>query len=332
MCPRAADPGRGGPARPALSLPDWPAHIGGDEQAPLQRFEEAEEAEGPGEADARQGVPARDRSDRSGARGPAQSGDQPRRGRGGARRPACGRRPTICATAAPTSPPPTWRASRPRPASARCRSRPTATMPSCGASAVELARILGIEGDESEGGTPSPSPGGGGSTTATASRGRGGGDGQLAEPPLTPTRLAPLGDLPPPGGGGRRACGTPGTYTMHARSRRDPRRGGRRTRYPRTDAGRRRQAAHHSSCCCARAAPISSANAGTPRLWTPHRPPRPEKSEGGMPLQARHPTTSRPATSRTAIAELVDGRRRATSATRCCSASPARARPSPWPR
>ena len=64
--------------------------------------------------------------------------------------------------------------------------------------------------------------------------------------------------------------------------------------------------------------------------FMPHRPPRPEKSEGGIPFKLvsdYEPKGDQP----TAIAELVDGVSR-TSATRCCSASPARARPSPWPR
>ena len=62
--------------------------------------------------------------------------------------------------------------------------------------------------------------------------------------------------------------------------------------------------------------------------WVPHRPPRPEKSEGGIAPDRREfePKGDQP----TAIAELVAGVKRSTSATRCCSASPARARPSPW--
>ena len=62
--------------------------------------------------------------------------------------------------------------------------------------------------------------------------------------------------------------------------------------------------------------------------FTPHRPPRPDKSEGGIAFKLvseYEPKGDQP----TAIAELVDGRQRSTSATRCCSASPARARPSP---
>jgi excinuclease ABC subunit B len=67
------------------------------------------------------------------------------------------------------------------------------------------------------------------------------------------------------------------------------------------------------------------------KTWTPHRPERPEKSEGGIPfkLVSEYEPQGRPA----------HRHRRAcrrhpvmASATRCCSASPARARPSPWPR
>ena len=64
--------------------------------------------------------------------------------------------------------------------------------------------------------------------------------------------------------------------------------------------------------------------------WLPHRPPRPDKSEGGRRFRVVsefEPKGDQPQ----AIEELVKGVR-ARSATRCCSASPARARPSPWPR
>lgn len=66
------------------------------------------------------------------------------------------------------------------------------------------------------------------------------------------------------------------------------------------------------------------------KLWTPHRPARPDKSEGGISLKMvtdYQPSGDQP----TAIADLVDGLSPA-SATRCCSASPAPAKPSPWPR
>ena len=67
------------------------------------------------------------------------------------------------------------------------------------------------------------------------------------------------------------------------------------------------------------------------QIWTPHRPARPEKSEGGIALVMQ--TEYQPAGDQpTAIAELVAGVARRANATRCCSASPAPARPSPWPR
>ena len=65
--------------------------------------------------------------------------------------------------------------------------------------------------------------------------------------------------------------------------------------------------------------------------WTPHRPPRPEKSEGGAALrhQVRIRAEGRPAAARSTNWSRASS---ATTAPRCCSASPARARPSPWPR
>ena len=70
---------------------------------------------------------------------------------------------------------------------------------------------------------------------------------------------------------------------------------------------------------------------GQMKIWTPHRPPRPEKSEGGVPL--RHQVRIR-AEGRPAHRDRRTGRghQRATTAPRCCSASPAPARPTPWPR
>ncbi len=69
---------------------------------------------------------------------------------------------------------------------------------------------------------------------------------------------------------------------------------------------------------------------GQVKIWTPHRPPRPEKSEGGVRFVIKseyEPKGDQP----TAIAELVEGIR-ATTARRCCSASPVPARPTPWRR
>ena len=64
--------------------------------------------------------------------------------------------------------------------------------------------------------------------------------------------------------------------------------------------------------------------------WVPHRPARPEKSEGGVRFELvseYQPQGDQPR----AIDELAAGLRR-TSATRCCSASPAREKLSPWRR
>ena len=68
-----------------------------------------------------------------------------------------------------------------------------------------------------------------------------------------------------------------------------------------------------------------------PTLWTPHRPARPEKIEGGRRVQAgqRLRARRRPADRHRRARR---GRRERASTTRCCSASPAPARPSPWPR
>ena len=69
---------------------------------------------------------------------------------------------------------------------------------------------------------------------------------------------------------------------------------------------------------------------GQIKIWTPHRPPRPEKSEGGVPFVIKseyEPKGDQP----TAIKDLVEAFR-ATTARRCCSASPVPARPTPWPR
>jgi excinuclease ABC subunit B len=65
---------------------------------------------------------------------------------------------------------------------------------------------------------------------------------------------------------------------------------------------------------------------GALKVWTPHRPPRPEKSEGGVRFEIKseyQPKGDQP----TAIAELVEGIQRNDR-----SASPEAARPTPWPR
>ena len=70
---------------------------------------------------------------------------------------------------------------------------------------------------------------------------------------------------------------------------------------------------------------------GQVKIWTPHRPPRPEKSEGGVRFVIKseyEPKGDQPDRDQ----GTGRGHLRATTAPRCCSASPARARPTPWPR
>jgi excinuclease ABC subunit B len=67
-----------------------------------------------------------------------------------------------------------------------------------------------------------------------------------------------------------------------------------------------------------------------PMLWKPHRPARPDKSRAGQRFKLvsdYEPAGDQP----TAIRELVAGLE-GPSTSRCCWASPAPARPSPWPR
>ena len=77
--------------------------------------------------------------------------------------------------------------------------------------------------------------------------------------------------------------------------------------------------------------PEFASAAGDAKVWTPHRPPRPEKSEGGQKfvIKSDFEPQGRPADTRSRIWSRASS---AATARRCCSASPARARPSPWPR
>ena len=75
----------------------------------------------------------------------------------------------------------------------------------------------------------------------------------------------------------------------------------------------------------------SLAEPETGEAFVPHKPARPDKAEGGK-RSSWSRTMSRRATSRPAIRELVEGIGENGEAARCSSASPARARPSPWPR
>ena len=76
---------------------------------------------------------------------------------------------------------------------------------------------------------------------------------------------------------------------------------------------------------------IDPAYTATPiSQFVPHRPARPEKSEGGRKFKLvseYQPAGDQP----TAIKELVRASR-PMSATRCCWVSPAAARPTPWRR
>ena len=161
----------------------------------------------------------------------------------------------------------------------------------------ELARILGIEGDDAGGdGTPSPSPAGGGSASE-ASR------GGVTEPQRR---------SPPPGA--LRAPTSPlqgevevSKHTVYG---------------DRDDTVRRPRPARPELADFGVAATAQSLDRllregraeflderGVPRVWTPHRPPRPEKSEGGVPFVVKsefEPQGDQP----TAIAELVEGANR----------------------
>ena len=73
----------------------------------------------------------------------------------------------------------------------------------------------------------------------------------------------------------------------------------------------------------------------TSASYVPHKPQRPEKSDGGRPFRIQseyQPAGDQP----TAIADLVEGigpdANNGGSAPRSCSGSPAAARLSPWPR
>ena len=108
--------------------------------------------------------------------------------------------------------------------------------------------------------------------------------------------------------------------------------GPRKYRLPRPICRRSRAASAASQPAVARpAAARGPAGIRPAGPWTPHRPPRPEKSEGGS--QLRHQVRLR-AEGRPAAGDQGPGRGRAaaTTARRCCSASPAPARPSPWRR
>jgi excinuclease ABC subunit B len=183
----------------------------------------------------------------------------------------------------------------------------------------ELARILGIEGDEGQEGSESassPSPAGGGSA---AEGGRGGvadSPNRRSPPPgalRAPTPDQVRGGLSPlQGAVGAELQGEVGAepaskYTIEG---------------DRDETVRRPRPAHAPLTTPGVAATAQSLEAllregrrefldeaGTPRVWTPHRPPRPEKSEGGVPFVVKseyEPKGDQPQ----AIAELVEGAKR----------------------
>ncbi|GAA0007213.1 hypothetical protein BRDID11002_72190 [Bradyrhizobium diazoefficiens] len=76
---------------------------------------------------------------------------------------------------------------------------------------------------------------------------------------------------------------------------------------------------------------------GSTKVWTPHRPPRPEKSEGGVRFEIKshyEPRGDQPTRAATSRPRSPSSSRAssATTAAKCCSASPEAARPTPWPR
>ena len=166
----------------------------------------------------------------------------------------------------------------------------------------ELARILGIEGDEGDEGTAPaspPSPAGGGS----AAEGGRGGVAESRAGELTPTRRAARADPPPSRG---RWAPSPGRANTPFEGDRDTT--VRRPRPAPVALGEMGVAATAQSLDKllreGRAEFLD--DAGAPRVWTPHRPPRPEKSEGGISFVVKseyEPKGDQP----TAIAELVEG-------------------------
>jgi excinuclease ABC subunit B len=170
----------------------------------------------------------------------------------------------------------------------------------------ELARILGIERDEGDAGDVSPSPAGGGSRGPGArgggARAAGGGGGGTPPPPPGPLRgpTSPLqGEV-----GAEPAAGK---YIIRG-DRDETVRRARQAQAPLTTPGVAATAQSLERLLREGRAEFLD-DAGTPRVWTPHRPPRPEKSEGGVPFVVKseyEPKGDQPQ----AIAELVEGAKR----------------------
>src|SRR6266852_426351 len=162
----------------------------------------------------------------------------------------------------------------------------------------ELARILGIESDDGGTAPELPSPLGGGV----------GGGGPSIEESASTNTATPLPNPPPQGGREREAApGASEPHTVHGHH----------------DATvRRPRVARPDLSSIGVAATARSLEAllregrrefldehGAPRVWTPHRPPRPEKTEGGVRFVIEsdfEPKGDQPQ----AIKELVEGVRR----------------------
>src|SRR6266852_4367129 len=162
----------------------------------------------------------------------------------------------------------------------------------------ELARILGIESDDGGTAPELPSPLGGGV----------GGGGPSIEESASTNTATPLPNPPPQGGREREAApGASEPHTVHGHH----------------DATvRRPRVARPDITSIGVAATARSLEAllregrrefldehGAPRVWTPHRPPRPEKTEGGVRFVIEsdfEPKGDQPE----AIRELVEGVKR----------------------
>ena len=295
------EPVRKSPTRAALSPPCSGGHIRGMAKSPGKPPQKRDPAKHSKKDPAR---PTRAKAarpdlvaDRAGAGATAQSGDRPGYGRARVRRPGC-------------KPPPDNSFDRRRDFSEAHRARKSTqgfgeapqsgyvakTPVSPGELDPDLARALGIDGRQAKttrapptqrqvSPLPSPLRGGvGGGDPADDARAR---DQQL---PPSPT--------PPPQGGREQT--------------------GRAARESRADGTRRTQVVprHHRfvghrirAGIIAARGPAGIRRAGRAKIWTPHRPPRPEKSEGGK-RSSSSPTSSPRATSRTAIRDLVEGVKR----------------------
>ena len=162
----------------------------------------------------------------------------------------------------------------------------------------ELARILGIEGDDGEEGKAPALP--------SPLRGGVGGGGPSSDAGASPQTSTPHPN-PPPQGGREQAESAADKYTIDGQSDERVRRP-RQAQAPLSTPGVAATAQSLERLLREGRAEFLD-DAGTPRVWTPHRPPRPEKSEGGVPLVVKseyEPKGDQPQ----AIADLVEGAQR----------------------